>query len=85
VSTQTPKPWKIDRPHSPDCCARGAYTVLVEPEHTLFLNRFANKAPSGRGEHHLYLRVKCNDPRCPSTAVFHLYTALVAVGLNDAD
>jgi hypothetical protein len=88
MSTQRtkPKPWKIERPHRKGCLAlRSAapFQTLTEPAHTVFRTYAANVSPTHRGDHYLYIRVRCNDTQCPATALFHLDTALVAIGLND--
>ena len=84
-----PMPARVERGHSRECFALkaaregrgGPFTVLMLPSPEVFCNRFANpKAKIGR--RHMYIRVKCNDPKCPATALVHLSAALEAVGLN---
>lgn len=84
MARTTPKPWKIETPHRKGChaLATGApFQTLTEPGHNVFCNYAANKAT--RGDHYLYVRVRCNDTKCPATALFHLASALVVIGLND--
>jgi hypothetical protein len=78
-----PKPWTLETPHREGChaIAGGAPFQTLADEPTVFRNWAGNSAKIGCN--YLYFRVRCNDMQCPATAVVHLDTALVAVGLND--
>lgn len=88
--------FKVERSHRRGCYAfasaaaegGGPFFTLAETDATgqrrdpfVFCNRYAN--PKVRiGKHQPYLRFRCNDMKCPATALVHIDTALRAIGLN---
>lgn len=75
-----PREFRVERSHQRDCRDE-SYTTLAPDGDTVFCNRFANPRVT-IGRWFLYIRVRCNDPRCHSTALVNLDAALRAVGLN---
>lgn len=84
-----PRAHRLERSHRRGCVAfghastegGGPFFTLVDDDFFVFCNVFAN--PKVRiGKHQPYLRFRCNDLKCPATALVHIDSALRAIGAN---
>lgn len=67
---KTPKS-KVIVPHKKDCFMKGQEIRFSGIPDGYFFGNFRANPNTKHGNHHLWVRVTCNDPKCPAIKAVH--------------